>query len=210
MDMRDEYSEHRNNVYEREDFIMKKNMRIISLLLTVAMCVALTACGKGGASDEDAYKDIIAGLQSGQGYAIVNVETAEHPILLVASGTYDFDGTMVAIDSEVYGYNKDGEIMKYADFISAGTAYPICITDNKYFMYGSGHHMCEVYIDEQNGAVVTKLDESVEYDTDGNATYYEFDLDNEFEGQVEDETKFEAIFDVYNNNAEWIKYTVVE
>lgn len=210
MDMRDEYSEHRNNVYEREECIMK-NMRIISLVMTMVLCISLAACGKSaGAGDEGAYKDIIAGLQPGQAYAIVNVETSEHPILLVASGTYDFDGTMVAIDSEVYGYNKDGEIMKYADFISAGTAYPICITDNKYFMYGSGHHMCEVYIDEQNGAVVTKLDESVEYDTDGNATYYEFDLDNEFEGQVEDETKFEAIFDVYNNNAEWIKYTVVE
>jgi len=162
-------------------------------------------------ADTSAYDEIIAGLTAGQGYAVIQLNTAEHPILLVSSATYAGDeaGTPYAIDATLYAYDPKGEVMEYGSIASAGTAYPIS-ADEDYLYSGSGHTLHQAFISEEIGSLMTHEYVSESYDEKGDPSYSWFSLEEQYEGPVEDATQFNALFDRYLNVAEAIHFTPVE
>jgi hypothetical protein len=56
---------------------------------------------------------------------------------------------------------------------------------------------------------VTKEDAEETFDEDGNATYYYFSLDDEFEGEVDDDSHLMQLFDEYGE-ADVVDFTVIE
>ena len=147
-------------------------------------------------SNLESFDSIISQLKSGQAYALVDIGSGNEA-LLVASGVYDNgDGNMAAIDAMIYGYDADHNIIQYGQIMSDGTAYPLSVKDG-YLYFGGGHHVEKEYIDESVSSIITKEDASETFDEDGKATYYYFSLDNQFEGEVEDDSKLTKLFDEY-------------
>ncbi len=119
-------------------------------------------------TDCDTFTQVVDKLPAGKGYA--NVKAGDTDVLLVASGTFDNgDGYMAAIDAEVFAYDADGKITYLGYVTSGGTAYPLAAGDGK--LYSAGNHFAAVSTVDK-----LKLKDSmqawVEYDADGNATYY--------------------------------------
>lgn len=154
----------------------------------------------------DAYDSVISGLQPGQAYAFADM-CDTYDALLVTDYTYDnLDGNIAAIDATIYGLDNDNNVIELGRVTSEGTAYPLAIYES-YLMFGGNHHMGMEFI--SGGNITTKYDATEVFDTDGNATYYLFDLDNEFEGEVEDNSKLTELYDMYFN-ATILNFTVVE
>jgi hypothetical protein len=200
---------------------MKKRIILSACVLTAG--IVFTGCGasagdeavgdvaliEDNAADDGAYEEIINSLDAGQAYAYADIAGSDNKALLIASGAYDNgDGTMAAIDAEIYCKDKSGEVISYSYITSDGTAYPISEKDG-FLYYGGNHHVAKIYIDISNEAVMTKEDAEEVFDTDGNATYYYFSLDEEFDGEVDDDSHLTQLFDEYGE-ADVIEFTVVE
>ena len=133
-------------------------------------------------------------LEDGMGYA--NVKVGDEDLLLVSSGTYDnMDGNMAAIDAVAYAY-KDGAIVEVGSVCSAGTAYPLAVKDG-YLYSGSNHWICKYTVEDYK--IVMKEKSSVEYDENGNGTYY---YESEEDSTEKDPAQLEKIFEnLYNEMA---------
>jgi hypothetical protein len=184
---------------------MKKTLSMIICVLAVTALFA--GCGK--AADKGEYAEVIDSLKSGQAYAYVDIAGGEQQALLVADDTYDDgNGHTAAIFAELYCLDTDGSVISYTNIISEGTAYPIEVKDG-YLYYGGPHHVAKEYINLEYCSVVTKEDASETFDEEGNATYYYFSLDDEFEGEVDDDSYLTRLFDEYGE-ADVVDFTVVK
>ncbi len=116
----------------------------------------------------DTFTQIVDKLPAGYGYA--NVNFGDTDVLLVTDYTYDnLDGNIATIEAEVYTYTESGT-PQYAGFIEAGgTAYPLAIKDGK--LYAGGNHFMKVYT-MSFGFPCWEDFVWVEYDGNGNGTYY--------------------------------------
>ena len=141
---------------------------------TEATDEALAAAAKDSAPEIDitgcdTFTQIVdQKLQDGMGYANENIGGTD--VLLISSGTYDnMDGNMAAIDATIFAYAEDGSIVEVGKVCSAGTAYPLAIKDGILYT-GSNHWGCKYTIENNALKIVEKA--SVEYDLDGNDTYF--------------------------------------
>ena len=119
----------------------------------------------------DTFTQIVDKLKAGQGYA--NVTIGDKDVLLVSTGTYDYDGDgskFAAIDADVYEYDKDGNILYLGYVECGGTAYPLAVKNGILYV-GNNHGMKKMTITEFD---ILAVDENayVEYDSEGKGTYY--------------------------------------
>lgn len=140
----------------------------------------------------DTFTQIVDKLADGQGYA--NVKIGDADALLVSSGTYEWEpGVDAAIDAEIFIYQDEAPV--YLGTVTAGgTAYPLAIKDGDLYV-GGNHFMTTYLIDTGN---IIELEEGyVEYDTNGNETYYYKTCNAQFEDYDEPTAKsnVEALFD---------------
>ena len=158
----------------------------------------------------DMYQDFVDGLESGQAYAYASI-AGEYDALLVTDYVYDYDGNglLTGIGATIYCTDKDGNIKEYGNVTSAGTAYPLAVFDDKYLMYGDNHSMNKVYVDVENGSMMTKEYASEVLNDDGSSSYFYMSLDDEFDGEVENGDKLSAMY-ADKENAVLIYFTVVE
>lgn len=106
-------------------------------------------------------------LSEGMGYA--NETIGGEDALLVCSFTYDnLDGNMAAIDAAVFMY-KDGMPYEAGKVCCGGTAYPLAVKDG--VLYAGSNHWIYTCTIENDALVITRK-AAVEYDGDGNGTYY--------------------------------------
>ncbi len=145
----------------------------------------------------DTFTQIVDKLPAGWGYSNATVDGVD--VLVVTENTFnnDPDGEqMAAIDADVYFY--DNGAPAYAGYVtSGGTAYPLTVADGK--LYTGGNHYVQCFSMIDFGLVIEE-EAWVEYDTDGAATYYAHsDLHDmpgaDENGQVEDDTKLNELFD---------------
>ena len=144
-------------------------------------------------TDLEMYDSVISNLSADQYYAFAGV-AEDYDVLLVTDGVYDYDGTTAAIDATIYGLDADGKVIEIGSVESDGTAYPLSVYED-YLMFGGNHHMAMVFVD--NGNMVTKKDADEVFDEEGNVTYYLFDYDNHFEGEVEDDSELVSMYDAF-------------
>ena len=148
-------------------------------------------------TDQEAFDMILRHLEPGQVYAYADIDE-KHDALLVASGSFDNgDGNMAAIDATIYGFDKNGELMEYGKVESSSTAYPLAVADGCLF-YGGNHDMSKVYIDEENGSLITKEYASETFDEDGNASYSYMSVADGKESTPEDDSKLQAMYEEYS------------
>ena len=138
----------------------------------------------------DTFTQIVDKLPAGMGYTNATIGGVD--VLMVASGTFDMEGdgkTFGAIDADIYQYNSDGQI-EYMGYVEAGgTAYPLGIKDG--ILYVGRNHGMDKYT-MVGGFFIPTDSAYVEYDTSGNATYYNF------EGKEQsDDSLFNKFFDEY-------------
>lgn len=128
----------------------------------------------------DTFTQIVDKLSAGKGYA--NVDIWDTNVLMVSSGTYEWESeTNASIDADIF-YYKDSTPTYLATVSAGGTAYPLAIKD-KYLYVGGNHFMIKYLIDE--GELIKAQEAYVTYDTDGNATYYYKTSDSKFEDHNE-------------------------
>ena len=139
-------------------------------------------------------------LTDGMGYANATIDGTD--VLLVSTGTYDYnagegDPMWVAIDSEIYYYDADGSI-GYMGYVGAGgTAYPLAIKDGKLYV-GRNHGLAKITVDPEMGGWFIDDQVWVEYDSDGNETYYHHsDTHGGDDEQLDDDSMFNEYFDEY-------------
>ncbi|MBO6239781.1 MAG: hypothetical protein J6O61_02920 [Butyrivibrio sp.] len=160
----------------------------------------------------ETFTQIVDKLTSGQGYANATIDGTD--VLLVTNYTFnnDVDGGVfnAAIDSEVYRYNDSG-VPEYIGYVKAGgTAYPLAIYDGK--LYAGGNHGIRRFT-ITDGIFCIDEEAYVEYDTNGDATYYHHsdlrELDGDENAVVPDDS---AMLNMYADleNAEVIEYSVVQ
>lgn len=147
----------------------------------------------------DNYDDVIASLKPGMWYATVSLDTAKKPLLLVTEMTYDDGmGHRAAIDADLYAYNENGKIVKYGTVVSCGTAYPLSVSKN--YLYTAGnHHVTKRFVAEEYSALITEVDATETFDTNANATYYYYSLEEGFAGKVDDDSKLVELFEEFLN-----------
>ncbi len=137
----------------------------------------------------DTFTQIVDKLPKEAGFA--NAKIGDTDVLLVASGIYDNDGegTMAAIDAEVFAYDPDGAIVYLGYVECGGTSYPLGVIDGK-LVYGGNHFMG--YATVADGLSGLNTDEVwVEYDAEGNETYVQFQNEEKVEGTDQDALKTE-------------------
>ncbi len=139
----------------------------------------------------DTFTQIVDKLESGKGYA--NAKIGDEDVLLVTSGTYEWEpGVDAAIDADIFIY-KDGVPTYLATVSAGGTAYPLAIKDGDIYV-GGNHFMSKYLIDTGN---LVELEEAyVVYDTDGNDTYYYKTCNAQFEDydSATAQSRFEELF----------------
>lgn len=141
------------------------------------------------------YDELLNSLDKGMWYATITLDTASNPIMLVTEMTYDYgDGNMAAIDADVYAYNEDGQIVKYGTVVSCGTAYPLSISKDCLYTAGN-HHVTKQFVGEEYSALITVADATETFDTNANASYYYYSLEEGFAGAVEDDSKLVSLFE---------------
>ena len=145
-------------------------------------------------------------LEKGMGYANVNLDGTD--VLLVSSGTFDdLEGKQGAIDAAIFMYTDDG-IVEVGKVCSAGTAYPLYVSGGKLFT-GSNHWVCKYALTDGKLMLMEKA--SVEYDTDGNGTYfYESEDGGDYStiGSSEAEKIFDKLLEEFFTGEE-VDFTVV-
>ena len=150
-------------------------------------------------------------LTAGMGYANATIDGTD--VLLVSSMTYDNnagegDPFMAAIDADIYYYKEDGTI-GYMGYVTAGgTAYPLGVKDGLLYV-GNNHGMVKVSVDPKKGEVVEADMAWVEYDTDGNETYYHQTADDASPVEDADDVLFSGYFDEYFET-ELIEFATVQ
>ncbi len=127
----------------------------------------------------------------GKGY--VNARIGDQDVLLVADQTYEYEpGKSAAIDAEIFYYTDEGPA--YMDYVEAGgTAYPLTVKDGVLYV-GGNHFMIKYTI---NGDRLEAAEEVyVQYNTDGDASYYYRTGDSAFTDHdaAEAEAAFEGMF----------------
>lgn len=128
-------------------------------------------------------------LEDGMGYA--NAALLDTDVLLVSSGVFDdLEGGYNAIDAAVFEY-KEGVPFEVGKICSGGTAYPITVKDG-YLYTGSNHWVCKYAMADDKLMIMERA--SVEYDTDGNGTYY-YESDDGGDYSSVDSAEAEKIFD---------------
>lgn len=124
----------------------------------------------------DTFTQIVDKLENGQGYANATIGDAD--VLLVSSGTYEWEaGVYAAIDSEIF-YYKDGVPTYLATVSSSGTADPLKIKDGN--LYVAGHHFIFKYLID-SGYLIETEEAYEEYDETGNEIYYYKTCNSQFE-----------------------------
>ena len=139
----------------------------------------------------DTFTQIVDKLENGKGYA--NARIGDEDVLLVSSGTYEWEpGVDAAIDADIFIY-KDGAPTYLATVSAGGTAYPLSIKDGNIYV-GGNHFMSKYLIDTGN---LIELEEAyVVYDSDGNDTYYYKTCNAQFEDYdpATAKSRFEELF----------------
>lgn len=139
----------------------------------------------------DTFTQIVDKLEEGKGYA--NVKVGDEDVLMVSSGTYEWEeGKFVAIDAEIF-YYKDGVPAYLATVSSGGTAYPLAVKDGNLYV-GGNHFMSKYLVD--SGYIVETEEAYVLYDGEGNGTYYYKTCNSQFEDYDEAtaESRFNDLF----------------
>ncbi len=139
----------------------------------------------------DTFTQIVDKLPEGKGYANATIGDAD--VLLVSSGTYEWEpGNYAAIDAEIFIY-KDSVPTYLATVSAGGTAYPLMVKDGDLYV-GGNHFMVKYLID--NGFLIVAEEAYVEYDTNGNDTYYYKTCNSQFEDYDEAtaESRFAELF----------------
>lgn len=139
----------------------------------------------------DTFTQIVDKLDDGMGYA--NVKIGDSDVLLVSSGTYEWEpGQYAAIDAEIFIYNDS--VPTYLATVSAGgTAYPLAVKDGDIYV-GGNHYMSSYLID--SGFLIELEEAYVVYDTSGNESYYYKTCNSQFEDYDNETAKsrFEELF----------------
>ncbi|MCR5403663.1 MAG: hypothetical protein K6E91_07585 [Butyrivibrio sp.] len=154
----------------------------------------------------DTFTQIVDKLEDGKGYANVTFGEDED-VLLVSSGTYEWEpGKFAAIDADIFVY-KDGAPEYLATVSAGGTAYPLSMSKGN--LYVGGNHFMSTYVVD-NGAIVETEEAYVKYDTDGNDTYYYKTCNSQFEDYDEETAKnrFDEFFTAFDG-AEMIEFQPV-
>jgi hypothetical protein len=137
----------------------------------------------------DTFTNIVDRLGDGMGYANVNVGGED--MLFVTAYTFDNEGVIAAIDSEVFCY-MDGVPTSVGFVQCGGTAYPLAVKDD--ILYVGNNHGMQKY-SFVDGSLVVVEEAIVEYDTDGNGTYtYSVDGEVKETANEEAEKMFEQLF----------------
>ncbi|MBR6452331.1 MAG: hypothetical protein IKS87_06465 [Lachnospiraceae bacterium] len=124
----------------------------------------------------DTFTQIVDKLEAGKAYA--NVKIWDTDVLMVASGTYEWEpGKNAAIDADIFIY-KDSVPTYLATVAAGGTAYPLALKDG-YLYVGGNHFMTQYLVDE--GFLVETQEAYVSYDADGKDTYYYKTCNSQFE-----------------------------
>ena len=139
----------------------------------------------------DTFTQIVDKLDAGMGYA--NEKIGDTDVLMVSSGTYEWEeGKFAAIDAEIFYYN-DGIPTYLATVSAGGTAYPLAIKDGNLYV-GGNHFMSKYLID--NGYLIETEEAYVQYDESGKGIYYYRTCNSQFEDYDEPtaENRFNELF----------------
>ena len=102
---------------------------------------------------------------------LVSALLVSHPDCLFDYG----DGIMVTTEADIYSPDADGNVKKYGEAISGGTAIPLSFGDG-YLYFGNHSELTRVYIDDEKGELVTEGNRSFDELDDVTEIYF-FDME---------------------------------
>jgi len=191
------YSEDENSwePYSEEDFNSRYEMykdQLIKLDYTPISEIIPIDYSKVDLSKYGTFTEMLSDFKKGMGFA--NVKVGDTDVFLASSGTYNGENnTKNAIDASVFMYNDKGEICYLGQVQSAGTAYPIAVSDGC-LVTGGHHNVTKTTVRE--GKLVVAEEARENFDTDANATYT-YTTEKDGEQKVENDTKLTELFDEY-------------
>lgn len=153
------------------------------------------------------FDSIISQLKPGQAYALADMCTDYDVLLVSDDGVYDFDGTNAAINATIYGLDEEGNVVELGEANSGHTAYPISVYDGC-LLVGNNCGVYMYYVDTNTNDIFTRKTAQVYYE-DQVPYYYYSDMETQYEGLVDDDSRLNEMYDLYNE-AVVVNFTVVE
>ncbi len=147
--------------------------------------------------NEDIYKDVIEGLQEGQYYAFADMGENNDALLVAENAYKDENDNYITNEASVYFVDGDGKPVKIGEVVSGSTAYPLGVFEKNIY-YATHHLIGKKAVDEENMALVVSDETYIEFDSDGNETYY--DMTNDGEKQVTDDTHYTNLLEEYGKS----------
>ena len=128
-----------------------------------------------------------SGFFAAKGYvAYAQVEMDGTPIFLVSDGSYQDGDHTYAISCDVYCVGEDAAPRKLGSLESAGTAYPLSIGADGFYVT-SGHSIEAYTIDVAQEQLVLIRSYTEDFDENGNVTYHCLDSQGEIAESTEQE-----------------------
>ena len=159
-------------------------------------------------ANAEQYAFVISTLKPGQAYACVNIGT-ERSALLVSNFVYDYsNGINAAFEANIYAFDKNGTVVSHGTAKSDTREYPLSVKEG-YLYTGGENRILKSYVREGNKYAVTKEIAQEISDAEGNVTHYFFSMDQQFAGNVADDSNLKRLQQEYSEAAV-ISFTVVE
>lgn len=188
-----------------------KKVTALFLLLVLVFSLVLSGCKKieyPNDIDKKLYEETVKNLKEGQAFAFASVG-GQYDVLLVADETFGIDGDKQgAKEATLYCVESGTHIMDYGKVISKSDNYPIAVF-GKYLMFGDSSEISKIYVDVQNGAIMTYENAAVTYDLYGSPSYSYFSLEEHIDGSAPDDSYMKSLQEDYTH-AEPLAFTLVE
>lgn len=166
----------------------------------------------------DTKEDLIANLESGNGYALVAVNGSDSPAVMITSMTYSENGVNASIMAYLYVKNEADKYVYGEMLASDSTATPLVI-GNEECIYVASHNSVEKYAltsADNKSTVITAESYYVEYDESDESIYRGFTTDNHSSNEKDISVDGEEAKDAYDKlykemaGGETVNFIVVE
>ena len=172
----------------------RKIIAIVGIILLFAM--VMTGCHKQAAeettirqattivapyeSNTALYKSVLDKLPEGSLYAFADMNENFDALLVTDFSYEDPDsGLMLSTKADVYGLDKDGNVIQYGSIESGGTANPLMVKDHCIY-YGGHHYVSKATIDQEQSKLVVETAK-----------------DESYGGSASEVKKFDKLYDEY-------------
>ncbi|MCR5656095.1 MAG: hypothetical protein K6G06_01415 [Butyrivibrio sp.] len=135
-----------------------------------------TTEGTDESSPASSFDELIASLHPGQAYTYAPICEGEDALLVTSYTFDDLEGHQATYEATIFA-EKDGSVQKVTTVQTAGTAYPIALTDDNSLILQNRNSVQKAYVDKRTCEYVITEESNVNYTEAEDGDYHNYKKD---------------------------------